>query len=102
MYAPELVLLCLLFMMADQIQVGDRVAGKIGELVENPNKTLLPNGKQRRRLRLQATGTVVEAAGLRKWRVRLDHNNKIVTISTAAIKKIEANVGLPMVSDTTV
>ena len=47
---------------------------------------------------MQASGTVVEAAGLRKWQVRLDHNKKIVTISTSAIKKIEANVGIPMVS----
>ena len=83
---------------SEPIVVGARVAGKIGELVENPNQTPLPNGKSQRRARREATGVIVEPAGLRKWRVCLNHSNKIKTISTAALNIIADGVGLPQVS----
>ena len=80
------------------IRVGCRVSSKIGELVDNPDSTLLGNGKKRRRVRLRATGVVVAPDGLRKWKVRLDHNNNVVSMSSTTLKVIEETAGLPLVS----
>ena len=83
---------------SEPIVVSASIAGKIGELVENPNQTPLPNGKIQRRVRREATEDIVKPADLQKWRVCLNHSNKIKTISTAALKIIADGVGLPQVS----
>ena len=66
------------------IQAGCRVCGKIGELVDNPNQNLLPNGKRKRRVRREATETVIDAHGPKRWNVRLDSNNTIAPIYSQA------------------
>ena len=77
------------------ITVGCRVEGKFGELVDNPNQTPQANGKQKRRVRRHATGTVIEAAAQRKWKVRLDYNNQVETVAATAMRVIAFGVGLP-------
>ena len=84
--------------LVTSIRVGCRVSGKIGELVDNPNTDPLANGRKRRRVRLQATGVVIGSAGLCKWNVRLDSNNKIVPVASNIIKVIDDAAGLPIVS----
>ena len=83
--------------IATAIWVGRRILGKIGELVANLDQNPLPNGKQRRKVLLQATGVVIEADGLGKRKVRFDHNNKVASIATTALRVIDAAAGLPLV-----
>ena len=78
------------------IQAGCRVRGKIGELVDNPSQALLPNGKKKRRVRREATGTVIDAYGPRRWNVRLDSNNTIVPIYSQALFVIDELVAVPL------
>ena len=47
---------------------------------------------------MQATGVVIGSAGLCKWHVRLDSNNKIVPVASNIIKVIDDSAGLPIVS----
>ena len=78
------------------IQAGWRVCGKIGELVDNPNQTLLPNGKKKIRVRREATGTVINAHGPKLWNVILDSNNTIVPIYSQALFVIDELVVVPL------
>ena len=71
---------------------------KIGELVDNPDQTSLPNGNKRRCVWFQRTGVVVAADGLCKWKVLIDHSNTVVLITTTTLKILEQSAGLPMVS----
>ena len=82
------------------IQVSCWVSGTIGNLVDNPNQTPLLNGKQRRRVRSEATGTVVRLLEHRKWEVRLNTNIKLVPVAATAVIVIGNDEGLPMVSTT--
>ena len=88
----------LIMVRSNAIRTGCRVSGKIGELVDNPNQAPLPNGKKRRRVRSLATGTVLHSIDHRKWEVRLEYNGKVVQIASSAMKVIESEAGIPMVS----
>ena len=81
----------------EAIRVGCRVSGRLGDLVENPDQTRTPSGRRRRRVKSLRTGVVVSSSGLRKWSIRLDHNNTIVEAPTSVLKVIDNVVGLPMV-----
>ena len=80
------------------IRVGCRVSGRIGELIENPDPTPTATGRKRRRVKRLCTGVVVSSLGLRKWSIRLDHNNTIVPAATGVLKVIDEDAGLPLVS----
>ena len=96
----RLLLLTILHVMVrdNTIRVCCRVLGKIGDLVDNPNQTPLPNGKQRRRVWLLATGTVVRSLDYRKWQVRLYTNNKLIPVAAMSVRVIDDSEGLPLVS----
>ena len=85
--------------LSANVRVGCRVSGRIGELVDNPDQIPTPSGRRRRRVKRLCTGEVVSSIGLRKWSVRLDHNNTIVPANTNMLTIIDSVAGLPLVSN---
>lgn len=86
-----------------KITAGCRVLGRFGDLIDPPGgPSVDSNGKKKRRVRRVVYGTVVASSGLRKWRVRFDHNNEIrENLSSNQLKVVDNIEGVPIISDAT-
>ena len=80
------------FSSKKMIEAGQRVQGKFGPLIPNPEATL---GKKSRRVRSNATGTVIRAVGGKKWLVKRDQDSKLIGVRTCMMKIINHAVGVP-------
>ena len=72
-----------------RITVGCRVKGKIGELVPNPDCP------KEQKVRSHGTGTVVEALGRHKWRVKTDYDGTYLTGTSRTLVVIDESFGIP-------
>ena len=72
---------------------GMRVSGKFGVLIANPNAK---PGKESRRVRTNATGTIVKAVDQITWQIRRDQDGKLVKAKTKGLQKINNLVGVPV------
>ena len=77
----------------NRLKPGDRVEGKFGPLVPNPKAE---PGKKTRRIRSNATGTVVKAANAKLWKVKVDQTGEFINVRSCAMKVIDNAVGLPV------
>ena len=75
-----------------KIKAGICVEGKFGPLVANPEAE---PGKKSRRIRSNATGTVLEAIDAKKWLVKRDQDLEVIGVRTCIMRIIDNAVGVP-------
>ena len=70
-----------------RVEVGCRVEGNFGDFIEaaEPNK---------KRKRGKSFATVVEAAGEKKWMIRLDANGHLRQVGSRSIKVVDDDCGV--------
>ena len=77
----------------NRIKIGCRVFGKFGPLIPNPNSK---PGKKSRRVRSEASGTVVSANAYKYWNVLSDVDGAVHKVSCGCIRIVDSRVGVPL------
>ena len=80
---------------SDRIQVGCRVEGSHGPLIEDPT------GIKKRRVKEKVVGTVVGALDLHKWEVVFDYDGEIRVVTSRSLQIVDDGVGIPLDEETT-